>query len=283
MNAHQISEISLSPDVVDCIVFWTKNPAPMVSRLNELSQYAYYFQFTLNAYEKDVEKCLPLLDERIEVFKQLSKKIGKEKVIWRYDPVFITPKYNEDFHFSNFKKLASALSGYTEKCVFSYLDYYTNISKSLREIGVQAISTDKKNAIADKFSNTAKETGLLLETCAEDIDLSKHEIEHARCIDDRLISRILGCELKSEKDKNQRLECGCRASIDIGLYNTCRNGCVYCYANHSFKTVMSNSEKYDNNSPILCGTISDDDKINIRSVKSDILKDNQIRFEGFDK
>ena len=125
-----ISEIKISPDVVDCIVFWTKNPLPMMERLDELEAYNYYFQFTLTGYGNDVEINLPNKKTKmIPVFQELSEKIGKQKVIWRYDPIFFSDRYTKEYHLKAFKSIAEALSGYTEKCVISFVDIYPKNKK----------------------------------------------------------------------------------------------------------------------------------------------------------
>ena len=127
MNVHQISKISLSPDVVDGIVFWTKNPVPMLDKLYNLQDYAYYFQFTVNSYGKDIEANIPSKNDIIvPAFRELSRIIGAEKVIWRYDPIMLTSKYTIDYHVNYFNELAKRLSGYTHKCVISFVDFYRN-------------------------------------------------------------------------------------------------------------------------------------------------------------
>ncbi len=130
MNAHQISRINLSPDVVDCIVFWTKNPEPMLDKLDRLKDYKYYFQFTLTGYGKDIEPFLPhKRDKMIPIFQQLSFMIGKEKVIWRYDPIIITDNYTEEYHVKAFREIAMKLNGYCNKVVISFVDTYTKTKK----------------------------------------------------------------------------------------------------------------------------------------------------------
>jgi len=236
MNIRQISGINLNPELVDCIVFWSKNPKPMIDKLQLINEYKYYFQFTLNPYESDVETRLPPKTEIIETFKKLSDIIGPQKVIWRYDPILINNKYNMTYHIDEFEKLANVLKGYTEKVTFSFIDFYKKITEKIKLLEIVEISTEEKNLIAQSFSEIARNNNLSIDTCAEDIDLSGYGITHARCIDDRLISKITGYNLLVEKDKNQRPECGCVKSIDIGEYNTCSNGCVYCYANYSRKS-----------------------------------------------
>ncbi|WP_124097998.1 DUF1848 domain-containing protein [Ruminococcus sp. Marseille-P6503] len=276
MNTHQISRIKLTPDVVDCIVFWTKNPKPMLERLDELKDYNYYFQFTLNSYAKDIEPSVPSKDkELIQTFKSLSDKIGKERVIWRYDPIIVNEKYTAEYHFKYFEKLAEILDGKFGKCVISFVDYYKKNATNFKNNNISELSFESIRQIAKAFSEIAKRKNFTINTCAEEIDLSEFGIEHGKCIDDKLIEKLAGGWLSVSKDKNQRDECGCVESIDIGVYNTCLHECKYCYANYSKNTVLANFNKYDANSPLLCSFLGEDDKITDRKVKSMI--DTQLK------
>ncbi len=269
MNIHQVSRIDLSPEVIDCIVFWSKNPRPMLERLDELKNYKYYFQFSLNSYGKDVEQNVPSKnDEVIDTFKRLSDKIGNEKVIWRYDPILINQIYTIDYHVSYFEKLARHLKDYTQKCTISFIDFYSKIKKNIEQLNIVSLTYEEKEALAGKLFEIASGYGLKLDTCAEGIELSHLGIGHAKCVDDELIAKIVGYPLKADKDKNQRPECGCVSSVDIGMYNTCLNGCRYCYANHSSKVVNKHSERYGSDSPLLCSTLGPEDIISHREVKS---------------
>ena len=164
--------------------------------------------------------------------------------------------------------LAKRLSLYTKKCTISFLDYYCNTEKKLSTLGIQPFPIESQIFIAKKISEIAHSYGLSVDTCAEKIDLQNYGIQHAHCIDEKLFEKLLGCPLKIGKDKNQRMECGCIESIDIGVYNTCRNGCKYCYANYNNAAVSNNSSKHDVYSPILVGNIMPTDKISIRNMKS---------------
>ncbi len=278
MNIHQLSRIPLTNDVVDCIVFWTKNPKPMLERLDELNGYNFYFQFTLNSYAKDIEPGVPSKDKDvIKTFKKLSDNIGKYKVIWRYDPIFINDKYTVDYHLKYFRKLSEMLDGCFEHCVISFVDFYKKSATRFKNNNIEEPEVNYIEALAKGFSETANELGFTIKTCAEKYNLAQYGIQHGKCIDDELISRLIGADLKVVKDKNQRSECGCVESIDIGQYNTCPHGCQYCYANYSEKSVKTNREKYDPNSPLLCSSLSMDDVIVERNCKSII--DDQIKFE----
>lgn len=278
MNAHQISKIALNPDVVDGIVFWTKNPIPMLNELKILHDYMYYFQFTLNSYAQDVEAHVPNKQKHIiPAFKKLSDMIGPDRVIWRYDPIFLNDTYTPEYHIRYFERIAKELSPYTKKCTISFIDFYRNTSKNVSGLSLRDFPEETQKSLAKELAAIAHSYGLLIDTCAEGIELQEYGIEHARCIDDRLLSKLLECPLDIGKDKSQRLECGCIESIDIGAYNSCRNGCKYCYANYSEKTVRSNFAKHIPDSPLLLGEVGSDDKITERKVMS--CKINQIRFD----
>lgn len=278
MNPHQVSKINLSPEVVDCIVFWTKNPEPMLKRLQELQDYKYYFQFTLTSYGTDIESNIPhKKDTMIPIFKELSDAIGKEKVIWRYDPILFTKRYTTQYHQKAFAQIAEALQGYTDKCVISFVDSYAKIKKNMDILQVQEKSTEEIRRFARELSRIAHQNNMSIATCAEQMDLSECGIEHNCCIDKELIESIIGCSIKVSKDSGQREECGCVQSVEVGTYNTCKNGCKYCYANYSPDSVQNNTANYDVASPLLCGTVSETDKITERKVQS--LKDRQIKLK----
>lgn len=275
MNPKQVSRLELSPETVDCIVFWTKNPEPMLARLSELEPYPYYFQFTLTSYGADIETNVPHKREvMLPVFQKLSGQIGSKRVIWRYDPIIFTKRYTPEYHKKAFRQMAETLRSYTEKCVISFVDIYAKNKKKMQELGVYELPKEELEAFAKELCDIAKENGMEMASCAEQIDLEQCGIVHNACIDKDLIEDIIGCRLKGAKDKNQRGECGCMESIDIGTYHTCGNGCVYCYANHSEAQVKQNCARYDVHSPILCGKIGEDDKITERKAVS--LKEGQF-------
>lgn len=269
LNAHQISKIILSPEVVDCIVFWTKNPEPMLSRLDELDAYKYYFQFTLTGFGKDIEYNVPHKKKvMIPIFQKLSHKIGKDRVIWRYDPIIFTDKYDPEYHLKSFEQIAKELQGYTSKCVISFVDIYAKNQKNMKALNSFFLTENDLIEFGKEIAFIAGNHDIKVATCAETVDLSSCGIEHNCCIDKELIEKIVGCKIQAAKDKNQRKECGCIESIEVGTYDTCKNGCQYCYANHSQESVSQNCKLYDVDSPLLCGVITENDKITERKVKS---------------
>lgn len=272
---HQISHVNLSPDVVDCIVFWSKNPYPMLSRLSDLAGYLYYFQFTLNAYGKEIEPNLPDLSARIHTFQELAGRLGKRRVLWRYDPVILTPVYPIAWHREQFAYLAERLADYTETCTFSFPDLYPSMVRRAAPHGIRPLSGPEKTTVAQTLSDIARSYGLRLNTCAEDIDLSAYHIGHAKCIDPFLISRLLECDLDWKKDNGQRPGCGCAAAIDLGVYHTCTHGCVYCYANRRNGPAPDRLSAYEETSPLLCSRLTETDQITRPQMKS--WKNPQLR------
>ena len=262
MNHNQIRKVDLDPGAVDCIVFWSKNPQPMLDKLGAFRDYTYYFQFTLNPYGEDIEPNLPDKKLIIETFKQLSGRTSPKKIIWRYDPVLINKKYTVQYHIEKFNSLALELGGYTEKVIFSFMDFYKKTSGKIKQNDIKSITDEEKKIIAAGFARAAGENKLAVYACAEGApphaeggDLSLYGIAPARCVDDRLISEITGRDFQVKKDKNQRPECNCAVSVDVGAYNTCPNACIYCYANYSQGTVAANMIKHDKLSPVLIGSV----------------------------
>lgn len=268
MNIHQVSKIQLSPDVIDCIVFWSKNPRPMLNRLNELQSYMYYFQFTINPYDIRLEQNVPTKNGIVDTFKELSLKIGPERVIWRYDPIILTDTISIEYHINYFEELAKRLQGSTNTCVISFLDLYKKTERNLRNTTARELQINEMLDLARNLAIIAAKYGMKVQSCAEKIELDCVGIKHGRCIDSVLIEDLLGVKLVVTKDKNQRPECGCVQSIDIGEYNTCRHNCKYCYANFNPERVREKSQKHNPNSPLLIGELGPDDKISERKIFS---------------
>ena len=264
MQPKQVSRISLSQDNVDAIVFWTKNPASFLSRLPEIDRlgYAYYFLFTLNPYDVAIEPGVE--DKRlvIEVFKQLSRRIGPEKVVWRYDPVIISDLYTPAWHRVSFDRLAEELSGYTERCIISFFDDYRKVRTRMRTIGYTIPDKVLMEEIAGMFADSANRNGISLYTCSQDVDMSQYGIMHSSCIDSDLVGRITGRQMTGrKKDSRQRSTCGCVESRDIGSYNTCTHGCLYCYAVSSQEKACIAHQHYDPFSPMLCDALKGDETV----------------------
>lgn len=262
-NANTYSRIDLSPENVDAIVFWTKNPRPLLRYLSEIDNrgYGYYIQFTLTGYPKTIEPSLPELNEVISTFKELSDTIGRNKVIWRYDPVILSDITDMAFVVDNFEALAKTLSGFTGRVVISFADFYKKVTRNLERARKDSdiafydihLRRDEIYNIASRISTIAHNYSLAIQSCAEKIDLSRCGINPGKCIDDGLLNALFGLSLHIAKDKYQRKECGCVESKDIGHYNSCTHDCIYCYANNDRKLARKNKARHDPSSPTLIG------------------------------
>jgi len=277
MNPRAVQRVSLRPEDVDGIVFWSKNPRPMIARLGELEAYVYYFQYTLTAYGRDAEAYLPSHEERIETFRELAERIGAERVVWRYDPILVTEQYSPGWHVEAFQRLAEALRGYSRRVTISFVDTYARNRKRLAELGVLPVEMQEMRDLARRLSDIARENGMETAACCEAIDFSDCGVGRAKCVDAELLGRIGGVPLRAVKDPNQREHCGCAPSVDIGAYNTCPNGCAYCYANYSPALLRANLAQCDAVSPLLCGRLADGDVVRERRMPS--MRERQIRME----
>lgn len=275
------------------IVFWTKNPSPIIPYLQILDELniGYYFLFTLNDYEKEgLEPNLPKIKERIETFKKLAHKIGKEKVLWRFDPLILTKNLTIPGLIERIKNIGNEIHPYTEKLIFSFVQIapYKKVQKKLllkKELfaGENILNTEftdqQKHDFAERLRYLTNGWNINAASCAEKLDLSGYGISHNKCIDDELMRRLFKKDLHlmnffntgdtelnqqkdifqgsnqpgiSLKDKGQRKECGCLPSKDIGKYNTCPHLCFYCYANASRETTLKNFQNHNSEYESIC-------------------------------
>jgi len=242
-NFSQVRKIELSPSYIDCIVFWTKDPFPMLPLLDKLDAfgYRYYFQFTLTPYGAEIEKNLRPKKEIIRTFIALSNRLGRNRVFWRYDPIILNDAFSIDYHINNFKNLCEKLCEHTNSVTVSFVDLYKKSKTPL----IREITNDETIRISMAFSGIAKHYGLPVRACCEQIDLTPYGITRASCIDPKTAESLCGHAISEKPDKNQRPGCGCASSVDIGAYNTCKNACVYCYANYSAASVALNIKRHD--------------------------------------
>ncbi len=247
-NPAQIKRVSLLREDVDGIVLWTKNAAPLLPRISALDHFSYYFQHTLTPYHSDIER--GLAEKRkvvIPAFRELAAIIGARRMIWRYDPIIITPRYSYDYHIRAFTRLCELLAGSIEKCVISFVIAYKAVAKNLSDIGHTEFEARVKIRLAQALLLIAKDYGITLCACCELPRLYELGVQPVSCVDASLFG------IAAPRDKNQREGCNCAKSVDIGTYNSCMNGCLYCYANHSEAQVCKNYAGHNANSESLMG------------------------------
>jgi hypothetical protein len=263
MNRAMVQRVPLSPEGVDCIVFWTKDPGPFLPCLPEVDRmgYRYYFLFTLTPYGSDMEVNVGRKSRILESFKRLSGLIGPDRVVWRYDPIVLTPECTVDWHRERFERLAGSLEGHTRRCVISFVQMYRKIRVNMATAGVTSPDDGTVQGIARSFGEAARGHSMELLTCSTGMDFSEHGIGHSACIDGALITRITGRAVSLRKDASQRPECGCVESKDIGSYDTCPHGCLYCYANSNAGKAARARALCDPGSPLLCDALHGDETV----------------------
>lgn len=250
-----VKKVSLLPDHVICFVFWTRNPQMMLEKLDILDHkgFNYYFQFTLTPYGREIEPGLPDHDSLVNTFRAVSEKIGKQKIIWRYDPILFSSSIGLEYHKEKFEQLAEKLCRYTGRCTISFIDTYGISKKNRDRLQLKRIDTADMEHLGREIAQVGRKLDLTVETCAEKIDLSGYGIHPAKCVDDDLIKKITGKDMTLSKDPSQRKLCRCVQSIDIGTDETCLHGCRYCYATKSHAAARRNSRLHDQNSSGLIG------------------------------
>ncbi len=272
-NNNRYSKASLTRNNVDIIVFWTKNPIPFLKYLPEIDRmgYAYYFEFTLTPYGKETERNLPDKELLLDTFVNLADKLGKHRMVWRYDPIIIDDVYTIEYHAKRFSHMANRLKNSTERCVISFVDNYKNVMSRMGKDPAYLMTEQNIHKLAEILGGVAKENELEIYTCAEKFNLEKYGIKHGACIDKSIIQKVLGCRITDVKDKNQRPECLCIESIDIGTYNCCTNGCNYCYALQNEKKALANMKRHNPNSQVLIGEVNNSAIITERKRDSVVI------------
>lgn len=274
-NLIQVTKYRISPDVVDVLAFCTKNPSPFLPHLDLLEDYGQYWHVTITPYGKDIEPNVPEKERVIETFVKLSKKIGKHRIVWRYDPIFISEKYSVEQHIKDFKQMAEILAGYTDTCVISFIDLYQKVLRNFQE--VREVKKEESITLAKAFVEIGKQYGIGIKTCAEGMELAEYGVDCSGCMTASVFEKAIDCALHIPKKKAAREECACVLSGDVGAYNTCGHLCRYCYANYDAKTVVENMRLHNPNSPLLIGELAEHDVIH--EAKQESWKDMQLRLE----
>lgn len=259
-NQKLVSRIYFSD--VDLIMFCSKNPLPMINKLDTLNV-PVLFHVTITPYSKDVEPNIP--DKRliIEGVKKLSLVLGIDNVVVRYDPIFLSDKYNVDYHIKAFDKLCKNLNGYINKIIVSFMDEYKNVRSNKNILKYRTFTREDYKKIGEAFSKSAMDNGISVQTCFEDEDLTQYGFVKGECLSHELAYILTGKKFKSSNVRKEK-KCECVQMVDIGDYNSCMHMCKYCYANYDEKAVSSNFERHDDNSSLLIGSIQSDDVIKVR-------------------
>ena len=259
-NPNLVSRINFSD--VDLIMFCSKNPLPMIDKL-EMLKIPVLFHVTITPYGKEIEPNIPDKNLIIEVVKKLSLVLGEDNVVVRYDPIFLSDKYDINYHIRAFDKLCKRLNGYVNKIIVSFMDEYKNVRKNRGILKYRTFTKDDYKKIGEAFSKSAHDNGMSVQTCFEDEDLTQYGFVKGECLSHELAYILTGKKFKSSNVRKEK-KCECVQMVDIGDYNSCMHMCKYCYANYDEKMVSTNFKMHDDNSSLLIGTIQSDDVIKVR-------------------
>lgn len=269
----RMGHVNVTPQNVDCIVFWTKNPAPMLKHLQEIDAlgYRYYFTFTINAYGSKQEQHLPPVENRIDTFRRLSDALGALRVDWRFDPILIDAEHTVQQTIDRFGLLCEKLNGYTQRCIFNFIRQYPHLAQTYPDTTNSAVQQTTRGIAAVAASHH-----LPLFHCSGKQDLSAFGIQRACCIDAKKVEQITGYPIAAKKDAGQPAQCQCIQSVDIGMYDSCANGCTYCYATTSRASLQKRMQAHCPSSPILIGYPKGDELVTDRTQPS--LRESQLRW-----
>jgi hypothetical protein len=262
-NRKQVSRLSLTPNDVAVVVFWSRNPRPLLPYLKELDDRGirYYFHFTVMNNPREIDPHTPSLHASLETFRRLVDHVGPRRVIWRYDPIVFTETTHREFHLKAFTNIADQLENLTHRCVISIVDAYRKTKSrmvSLSKIAgfkIQKFQPSLHEAMLRQMQCIASARRMELTSCAEEFNLSHLRINPGKCIDDEYIREVFDIDVPHKKDKGQREACDCVESRDIGVYDTCILGCKYCYATSSFDKALINYREHDKEAPSLISSI----------------------------
>ena len=269
----QVTRYRLTPELVDCIVFCTKNPAPMLPFLDELAGYGIYFFTTITPYGPDIEPHVPPKSQVMDDFAALSARLGKDRVCWRYDPIFVNEDYPVSAHIRAFRAMAERLQGATDRCIISFIDLYEKTKRNFP--GLEEVPVSDQRFLAQALSAIGRETGIEVETCAEKEDLSAFGVTGNVCLSRETIERAAGIRLLKDLPRQRlRPQCACLPTHDIASYNCCPHLCRYCYANYDAALVAKNYARHDPDSSFLIGTSAPGDLVH--QAKQVSYRDSQL-------
>lgn len=272
---NKVTRYELNPDVVDCIVFCSKNYEPILERLPEITnKFNTYFYYTITAYGKDIEPNVPDIGDSIETLIKLSKLVGAKRISWRYDPILLTEKYTKKRHYETFDYMAQKLSPYIDRCIFSFVEMYKKLKTNMPEIIV--LTENDKDEIAKNLGLIAQKHNILLQTCATLENYDKYNILQSGCMTAEILGKANDITFRKINHSGNRKGCRCMESRNIGDYDTCPNGCKYCYANQNPEIAKKNFEKHNIESPLILGGLNPTDEITQSTQKSFLVKHKQL-------
>ena len=275
---HKVSRYELNPSVVDCVEFCSKDYAPLLPFLSRITErFNTHFHYTITAYGRDIEPRVPSLEDSVATLLDLERLVGARRICWRYDPVLLTSTYTVARHLETFTWLTDRLAGHVDRCIFSFVEVYRKLERNFPEVGVP--NAKERDELARGLGAIAAEHGLAIQTCGNNGFWPQYGIGCSGCTTLAMLGAANGVEFKELKHKGQRAGCGCFESRDIGAYDSCPNGCRYCYANQSPSLALKNyRERHDPQSPLLLGHVHKDDEV-VQGAQRSLLKTQQLTLD----
>ena len=262
-----VTRYELNPNILDCVVFCSKNYEPILDRLTEITdKFNTYFHYTITAYGRDIEPNVPTIDESIETLIKLSKIVGKQRIAWRYDPILLTKKYTKQVHYNTFDYMSKRLSPHIDRCIFSFVDMYKKLETNMPEIII--LNNNDKIEIAKNIGSIAKKHNMIIQTCATIEDFKQFGILQSGCMTSKILGNANNITFKKVRHSGNRQGCKCIENRNIGDYNTCPNGCKYCYANKNPQIAQENYKKHNPNDLMILGNLKPTDEIQQSNQKS---------------
>jgi len=274
-NPAAVTSYRLDPEVVDMIGFCTKNPQPMLQYMDLLKPYGQYWFVTITPYGRDIEPNVPPKDRVMETFRILSGIVGINSIGWRYDPIILNEEWTIERHTDAFRSMCAALSGTTRTCVISFIDLYQKVKRNYPE-AAEVLLNDQLE-LTRRFVEISSRYNITIRPCGEDPVLETAGADCSGCMTVQTFENAIGRNLIVPPNPNNRKECACYLTGDIGEYNTCAHLCRYCYANTQEAVVRENMKHHDPDSPLLTGHIMPGDHIHEARQASWI--DPQFRFD----
>ena len=268
-----VSRIELDPATIDVVVFCSKDYSPILDRLHEISdRFRCYYHYTITAYGEDIEPRVPSIERSIDTCRRLSAQVGRERIAWRYDPVLLTPKYTIERHLETFDRMAEALAPCVGRCIFSFVGMYKKLEYNMPEL--RSVTPEQRLILAEGMGRIAQRHGLTLQTCGTAERYEQFGIAHSGCMTAQIFHDALGLDfrrtthrgptrtlLNKSNEVTNRAGCGCMESRGLGDYNSCPNGCRYCYANKDHQKALQNYALHDPSSPLLLGHLRPTDRV----------------------
>jgi len=276
-NPVSVTRYRLDPSVVDLIVFCTKNPGPLLRQgdWDLLNRYHQYWFVTITPYGKDIEPNVPEKTEVMESFRSLSRIVGADCMCWRYDPILIDEAWTVERHIREFSAMCRKLEGSTHTCVISFIDLYEKVRRNFPQ--ARTVPFETQMDLTASLVKIAARHGMIIKPCGEDKRLAITGADCSGCMTQKTFEKAIGQNINLPPNPNNRKECACYITNDIGQYNTCGHLCRYCYANADAGTVRRNMKMHDPESPLLVGLPRPEDRIHDARQESWI--DPQMRLD----